>query len=86
MMLTSDPYFILMRPNTLKIIEKLWDYRNSNRSKACFTLDAGANVHLLYPSSEKEAMAKFIGEELAPLCQNNEYINDLVGPGARQID
>ena len=86
MMLTSDPYFILMRPNTLKIIEKIWGYRESNKSKACFTLDAGANVHLLYPSSEKEAMAKFIGEELAPLCQNNEYINDLVGPGARQID
>ena len=28
MMMTSNPYFILMKPNTLKIINKIWDFRN----------------------------------------------------------
>jgi len=27
MMLTSNPYFILMKPNTLEIINKVWEYR-----------------------------------------------------------
>ena len=29
MMLTSNPYFILMKPNTLEIINRIWEYRLS---------------------------------------------------------
>ncbi len=53
MMLTSTPYFILMKPNTLEIINRIWEYRNENDSNICFTLDAGANVHVLYPEVRK---------------------------------
>jgi diphosphomevalonate decarboxylase len=84
MMMTSNPYFILMKPNTLKIIEKIWAYRNMQDSNICFTLDAGANVHVLFPEKEKEEINKFIKEELAGFCQNNEYISDSLGKGARQ--
>ena len=82
MMLTSDPYFILMRPNTLEIIERIWGFRKKKGSKACFTLDAGANVHLLYPASEKSMVQEFISQELAAFCQNNHYIHDFAGSGA----
>ncbi|MDA9087166.1 diphosphomevalonate decarboxylase [Polaribacter sp.] len=51
MMLTSNPYFILMKPNTLEIIHKIWEYRIAKKSNICFTLDAGANVHVLYPEN-----------------------------------
>ena len=54
MMMTSNPYFILMKPNTLKIIEKIWEYRKNTSSHICFTLDAGANVHVLFPEKEKD--------------------------------
>ncbi|NND88229.1 MAG: diphosphomevalonate decarboxylase, partial [Flavobacteriaceae bacterium] len=54
MMMSSMPYFILMKPATLEIIERIWKYRKETGSHACFTLDAGANVHLLYPHKEKE--------------------------------
>ena len=53
MMMTSMPYFILMKPNTMEIINKIWKFRQETGLHLCFTLDAGANVHLLYP--EKEA-------------------------------
>ena len=53
MMMTSMPYFILMKPNTLEIINKIWAFREKTDSKVCFTLDAGANVHVLYPEHEK---------------------------------
>ena len=49
MMMTSMPYFILMKPNTLEIINKIWKFRNETQIPVCFTLDAGANVHVLYP-------------------------------------
>lgn len=85
MMMTSDPYFILMKPNTLKIIEKIWAYRHQNDSNICFTLDAGANVHVLFPKNEKDSIHRFITEELLGFCQNNQYICDKTGIGARQV-
>lgn len=84
MMMTSNPYFILMKPNTLKIINKIWEYRTETNSNVCFTLDAGANVHLLFPTSEKETIAKFVDIELKQFCQNNQYICDNLGKGAQQ--
>lgn len=85
MMLTSNPYFILMKPNTLKIIEKIWEYRILNDSDICFTLDAGANVHILFPEKEREKVNTFITNELLAFCQKNQYICDSVGNGARQL-
>ncbi len=85
MMLTSHPYFILMKPNTLEIIQRIWQYRAANDSNVCFTLDAGANVHMLYPENEKEAVQRFIEKELAAFCQNKHFIHDHVGRGAQEI-
>jgi diphosphomevalonate decarboxylase len=85
MMMTSLPYFILMKPNTLEIINKIWDYRNISNSKVCFTLDAGANVHVLYPENEKASVMEFIKNELVVYCQNGHYISDQIGFGANQI-
>ena len=85
MMMTSNPYFILMKPNTLEIINRIWEYRNENDSNICFTLDAGANVHVLYPEVEKEAVNQFIENELSKYCQKNHYICDTVGFGAKQL-
>jgi diphosphomevalonate decarboxylase len=85
MMMTSMPYFILMKPNTLEIINKIWEYRAETNSNVCFTLDAGANVHVLYPESEKESVLNFIKKELAQYCQNGHYICDQIGLGANQI-
>lgn len=85
MMMTSMPYFILMKPNTLEIINRIWKFRKTTGSHACFTLDAGANVHLLYPESEKENVLQFIKNELVPFCKNGEFIEDRVGLGGRKL-
>jgi diphosphomevalonate decarboxylase len=81
MMMTSNPYFILMKPNTLQILDKVWEFRAKTNTHLCFTLDAGANVHLLYPQSEKEITKGFIKKELEQLCENNQVINDCLGLG-----
>jgi len=85
MMMTSHPYFILMKPNTLEIINRIWEYRENTGSKVCFTLDAGANVHVLYPKKETKEIHLFIENELSKFCQNNHYINDSVGNGAKKL-
>jgi diphosphomevalonate decarboxylase len=85
MMMTSHPYFILMKPNTLEIINRIWAFRKRSKTHVCFTLDAGANVHVLYPENEKDEVFQFITEELIAFCQNQQYICDRIGFGARLL-
>ena len=82
MMLTSNPYFILMKPNTLEIINRIWEFRKETGSSVCFTLDAGANVHVLFPKEEREEVSQFIRTELTSFCSKGEFIEDEVGIGA----
>jgi diphosphomevalonate decarboxylase len=83
MMMTSMPYFILMKPNTLQIINAIWNFRNKTKIPVCFTLDAGANVHVLYPENVSEKVLQFIKDELVGFCQNGQYICDEIGNGSR---
>ena len=86
MMMTSMPYFILMKPNTLEIINKIWKFRTVKDVPVCFTLDAGANVHVLYPENVREEVLQFIKNELVVHCQNEQYICDEMGVGAIQLN
>jgi diphosphomevalonate decarboxylase len=85
MMMASHPYFILMKPNTLNIINKIWQFREETGLHLCFTLDAGANVHVLYPENEANQVYEFIKNELVVYCQNGHYICDRIGFGAKQL-
>jgi diphosphomevalonate decarboxylase len=85
MMMASNPYFILMKPNTLEIINKIWRFRNETKTPVCFTLDAGANVHVLYPENVKEIVLQFINNELVGYCENEQYICDYIGSGSQLI-
>jgi len=49
------------------------------------TLDAGANVHVLYPEKEKEEVYQFIRNELVVFCENGQYLCDRIGLGARKL-
>ena len=82
MMMTSMPYFILMKPNTLEIINKIWKFRSETKIPVCFTLDAGANVHVLYPENVVNEVLQFIKDELVGYCQNGQYICDEIGKGS----
>jgi len=85
MMMTSMPYFILMKPNTLEIINKIWKFRKETKIPVCFTLDAGANVHVLYPENVIVEVLQFIKDELVGYCQNGQYICDEIGSGSQFI-
>jgi diphosphomevalonate decarboxylase len=85
MMMTSLPYFILMKPNTLEIINRIWKFRNETNIPICFTLDAGANVHVLYPENVIESVLQFIKDELVGYFQNGQYICDRIGIGAIKL-
>lgn len=79
MMMMSDPAFILMKTGTLEVINKIWDFRRETGLSLFFTLDAGANVHLLFPSDDSEDKIKaFIEAELLQHTQKNGVVKDVM--------
>ncbi len=79
MMMMSDPAFILMKTGTLAVINKIWDFRRETGLPLFFTLDAGANVHLLFPNNGSEETVKsFIETELLQHTQNNGVVKDVM--------
>ena len=79
MMMVSDPAFILMQTGTLETIHKVWDFRRDTGLPLFFTLDAGANVHLLFPNDgQQERIKAFIETELLAYTQSGGVVKDFM--------
>ena len=79
MMMMSEPAFILMQTGTLQVINKIWEFRKITGLALFFTLDAGANVHLLFPNDiDNKRITDFIQTELIPLTQKGGVVKDLM--------
>ena len=81
MMMTSKPGYLLMQPGTLEIIRKTQEFRKDSGCHLGFTLDAGANVHLLYDANHEKEVKAFIASHLLPHCENSRVIHDQMGTG-----
>jgi diphosphomevalonate decarboxylase len=82
LMMTTSPWFTLLKPNTLKMIEILRGWREVTKVPAYFSLDAGPNLHLLYPDAFEKQVKELIDNELKQYCENQRVIFDTVGQGA----
>lgn len=78
MMLTSPEAFTLFKPHTISAMELIWDFRRQTNLPLYFTLDAGPNLHLIYPSNDK--IKTFIQNELSRFTV--KIIDDQRGEGA----
>lgn len=81
LMMTSTPSYILLRPESLAVIEKVRVFRSTQKIPVCFTIDAGPNIHLLYPQECKGPVLSWIKEEFPAL----KVIHDEVGDGPHRI-
>lgn len=79
MMLTSPQVYTLLKPNTIAAMERIWAFRRETKLPLYFTLDAGPNLHLIYPDQFQHKIATFINHELSPLGE--KIIHDKVGEG-----
>lgn len=83
MMMTSNSHYLLMKPGTIEAIEKVVDFREQTHTPVCFTLDAGPNVHVIYPEAYKNVMSDFINNELKPIVKG--IIFDKTGKGPEKL-
>lgn len=85
MMLTSNPGFFLIKPNTLLAINEIQNFRNHHGIPVYFTLDAGPNIHLLYHNSDASSVEDWIQTKLKPLCKNEQILFNQVGNGPQKL-
>jgi diphosphomevalonate decarboxylase len=85
LMMCSNPSYTLMLPDSLAIIEKVRQFRADTGHPIYFTLDAGPNVHLLYPGDIVHEVRKFIEDHLAEHCDEGYVQQDWVGEGPEEI-
>lgn len=81
LMMSSRPGYVLMEPNSLKAIQRLRHWREETGHPLYFSLDAGPNLHLLYPHHIQKEVQAFVEAELRELCQAGQYLQDQVGRG-----
>lgn len=80
LIMTSGGGQVLMEPATISIIKRV-QYARRGGLPLFFTLDAGPNVHLLYPQSDHEPVEAFIRNELLSFCEQGKIIFDQCGSG-----
>lgn len=83
MMMASSEYYLLLKPGTITAIEKIMNFRKETNIPVCFTLDAGPNVHVLYPQSHKTEVESFLQHEVKDSYK--KIIFDQVGKGPELI-
>lgn len=86
MMMSSDPYFLLLKAGTVEIIHRLWNWRRERDLPVFFTLDAGANVHLLFPTTYEHDVKQWVDSEITAFLQDGKYLRDQVGPGPQKLE
>lgn len=80
MMMCSQDYYLLVKPGTITAIERLMEFRKTTGVPVCFTLDAGPNVHVLYPAAYEEQVENFIQNELKDTYKKVIYDKGGSGP------
>jgi diphosphomevalonate decarboxylase len=85
LMMTSRPSYILLRPESLFLINEIKLFREKEKIPACFTIDAGPNIHLLYPKAYARPVRHWIETSLADAVVGLKWIHDEVGTGPLKI-
>lgn len=85
LMMSSSPPYTLLHPNSLSIIKKVRDFREKSGIPVTFTLDAGPNIHLLYPDENTKEVSEWEQNELKSFCEKGQIINDQAGKGPGKI-
>lgn len=83
LMLSSSPGYFLVNGKSIQLIERIRRFRQETNIPCYFTIDAGPNIHLLYPANVETEVHAFIAESLQDLIEG--VIHDAVGNGPVQL-
>jgi len=85
LLMTSSSDGLLLKPNTVRILEEIKRFRKTSGADLFFTIDAGPNVHLIYFEDQRDEVLLFVINSLTQFCEDGRWIDDRIGNGPIQI-
>ncbi len=85
LMMSSKPGYLLLEPESIRIIHSLQALRKRRSLPVCFTIDAGPNIHILFPESSKAEVEAWISSEFPEYNNSQSILRDQIGSGPFEI-
>lgn len=85
LMMSSQPGYILLEPQSLQLIRIIREARKALGIPVCFTIDAGPNIHMLFPDRAFSQVSQWATEHLMGLLSPESIIKDNSGTGPLKI-
>ena len=85
LLMTSGSDGLLLKPNTIKLIEEIKYFRKTTGLDLFFTIDAGPNIHLIYYDDQRSEVLAFVESTLSQYCEGGKWIDDHIGRGPEQL-
>jgi diphosphomevalonate decarboxylase len=74
LMMTSRPGFVLLEAGSLEIMRLVRLFRQESQVPVYFTIDAGPNMHLIYPHEAHAKVEAFVRHELLRFTENGSGV------------
>lgn len=81
LMMSSQPWYLLLEAESLNLLQAIKSLRESAGLPVCFTIDAGPNIHLLFPESCENEVENWIASEWKDYLLPGKLIRDCIGKG-----
>ena len=85
MLMTSYPNFLLLKPNTIKIINSIKNFRLKTGLPICYNLDADSNVNLIFPEDISDEVESFLNNYISIFCLEEKLIFSTLGTKPQKI-
>ncbi len=85
LMMSSIPGYILLEPESIALIRSIQELRVQQRIPVCYTIDAGPNIHLLFPKKIEKEILSWVNSKWKNYLDNNRIIKDQMGNGPQKI-
>jgi len=79
LMMSSYPSYILLEPESIHIINEIKLFQQESKLPITFTIDAGPNIHLLFPQRIQEEVDSWIQQSLSKYWDEEQIIFDDLG-------
>ena len=76
LMMSSNPSYILLEPESIHIINELKLFQQESKLPITFTIDAGPNIHVLFPLRIREEVDAWIQNCLSKYWEEEQIIFD----------
>lgn len=85
LMMSSRPGYLLLEGDSIRLIHFIRRMRKEHGIPVTFTIDAGPNIHMLYPKSAHVKIIELVQLEFPEYISQNRIIFDHIGLGPKRL-